>query len=97
MLDNLRLELASDHGRLHLLRHSALDKLAILASLVRERNVEARRLARDDLDAQALLAQVDLPNVRVINEDGRDQPEDLDGERGRRGDGQSRDCAVEQD
>lgn len=100
MLNQSRHQLAVLDDAHQLLGHSTLDKHALLVRLgVRQTDVDRARLGRDDgrRPVEALLGEVDLSRVGRVDRDGRTAAEDLDGERGRRGDGNGRDDRLEQD
>lgn len=86
MLYNLCNEFPVNHSRLHLLRHGPFDEITVFDG--RHRDVDATALAGDDFDhLHTFLGEVYLARVGCVDLDGRDRPDDLDFERGRRGDG----------
>lgn len=96
MLDDGGDDLATLYDRLHLFRDRLLLVIALLGP--GQADVDRARLARDDLDrVDAFLGEVNLTRVGVIDLDRRDLSQDLDGERGGRGDAQPGDDGTEQD
>lgn len=87
MLDDSGDDLAPLDDRLHLLWNGLF--LVITFFDAWQADVDRAGLARDDLDrVDALLGQVDLTRVGVVDLDGWDLSQDLDRKRGRGSDTQ---------
>lgn len=97
MLHDTRHQLPLPNHRLELLRHRLLHKHPLLLPLDRQRDIHARALGGNDLDAQALFREVDLTAVGPVDEDRRYVTEDLDGKGGGGGDGEGGDGRVEEE